>query len=697
MQEDSGFKLDFELSDHSQSQEQQQGSQIVLSQGSVSGGLTDSSDEESETEDLQSPEQGSCLISEMTSTYLLKQFARKEQITSVHVSRKPFSQLKAETKHRKCSSYRGTVKKAAPILMPNEPEEFLTFCGIKLGSHNSNLWRNGETPMLKLLMEGVGECVRFAPTRNQKVACISAVAWMLPYSYLNEAIPGLSMHMFKKARFMGRKYGRGIQPPAFTRHRQCIPLNALESFIQYITSDLITKDMPFGTRRWRDEQGHVHHVPDKMRLTVDSRIADSYIAYLVETKQESLMLSKTTLLRILHACKATVRKSLVALDYHTFGGYEAIDNLIAVAKRLNELGAKSSDWAKRTERQLLESKNYLKAEYKLHVKPKSNMADHCIQHGLSDPVNTAFQRSCTDHEHDLLCDQCESQKQVVKEIKEAVREAAKRNKYPGNNEKIEAEYLVDGAEKALKEYKAHQFRAVHQSTAKSTVVDNLQENQCSLQVDFAMKWIVASGRESTADWFGKRGLVWHITHAICRKRGSGQLMWRTFVHIMSESIPQDSAAVTAFVRDVMFRIGQELDYVTEAYVYSDNAGAYHGSKTISTIPSIKTPNGRLKIVRWDFAEVQDGKGPCDSMASVLKRRAKIYMISIQKCDTARDFLTCITSDGGTRGVTAMYGSLQGQAQTANPNIPRITEYSNFQFFNDHIQAWRAVVLTPCIA
>ncbi len=371
------------------------------------------------------------------------------------------------------------------------------------------------------------------------------------------------------------------------------------------------------------------------------------------------------------------------MNYHTFGGYEAIDDLAVLVKRLGELG-QPSDWVQSTEKKLLESKQYLKSEYKLHVKQKSIVADHCIQYALSDPRNAALAERCTDHEHYNLCDHCANQKRTVDEIIELIEST----NFPKASEKGEAVYIADKAKEALMEYKKHQFRAVHQIKAKIDVVNNLQIYQCSLQMDFAMKWVVQSGRESSADWYGKRGVVWHITHVICKPPSGNNYIWRTYIHILEDSEPQDSGAVIAFLKDVLLRVKEELPHITTAFVYSDNAGAYHGSKTIGSVPHVSQQTN-IQIQRWDFAEVQDGKGHCDSMAAVAKRRARIYMVGNKKCSNAEDFLECITSGGGTEGVTALYGSLEGEREHPSPVIAKITEFSNFLFGENGITAWRA--------
>ena len=48
------------------------------------------------------------------------------------------------------------------------------------------------------------------------------------------------------------------------------------------------------------------------------------------------------------------------------------------------------------------------------------------------------------------------------------------------------------------------MRAVHQDEAKSFVIDHLSASQVFLIMDWAMKFLPISFRETQRDWFGKK-------------------------------------------------------------------------------------------------------------------------------------------------------------------------------------------------
>jgi hypothetical protein len=64
------------------------------------------------------------------------------------------------------------------------------------------------------------------------------------------------------------------------------------------------------------------------------------------------------------------------------------------------------------------------------------------------------------------------------------------------------------------DWKKHLLRTVHQDAARKHVLDELDETSVFLVADWAMKWLPTRYREAQRDFFGKRGLPWHITYAI---------------------------------------------------------------------------------------------------------------------------------------------------------------------------------------
>lgn len=87
----------------------------------------------------------------------------------------------------------------------------------------------------------------------------------------------------------------------------------------------------------------------------------------------------------------------------------------------------------------------------------------------------------------------------------------------------ELNYDVESALRKLEEWKAHIVRAVHQDAAKFLVIDHLSASQVLLIMDWAMKFLPTSFRETQRDWFGKKGKSWHVTVAITKDETSNEI------------------------------------------------------------------------------------------------------------------------------------------------------------------------------
>ena len=77
-------------------------------------------------------------------------------------------------------------------------------------------------------------------------------------------------------------------------------------------------------------------VPNVIRTMVPERIVKQYLAYCEEAGFKPL--SRSTLVRILNVCPASVRKSLQGLDYFSSSGAQAFDDLCKVAEILGDAG-----------------------------------------------------------------------------------------------------------------------------------------------------------------------------------------------------------------------------------------------------------------------------------------------------------------------------------------------------------------------
>ena len=89
---------------------------------------------------------------------------------------------------------------------------------------------------------------------------------------------------------------------------------------------------------------------------------------------------------------------------------------------------------------------------------------------------------------------------------------------------------MDNAIPDIDGWKAHILRVAHQDTAKKAVVENLADNQVLIIMDWAMKFLPLSYRETQQDWFGKKGMPWHVSVAV-KKKGDSEIEVPSYIWV----------------------------------------------------------------------------------------------------------------------------------------------------------------------
>ncbi|KAL9969018.1 hypothetical protein ACROYT_G021176 [Oculina patagonica] len=216
-------------------------------------------------------------------------------------------------------------------------------------------------------------------------------------------------------------------------------------------------------RYTRKARQSVHEV---LEVIAPERITQQYIQLCTETGFTPM--SKRTQLRVLDACSASVRKSLRDLDNFSAQGSNAFDYLCETVDRIAEQ-VKSQAWAKETKQSLRDAKQYLRADYKVHVAMESNVPDHCQSFALSDPGNGQFQRKCN-HDHAEICCECYKLNEVLADIEIACTEVV------SEEEREDTMCMFQQGKEDIMAWKAHQLRSVNQDQAKFDVLDILNRS-----------------------------------------------------------------------------------------------------------------------------------------------------------------------------------------------------------------------------
>ena len=75
------------------------------------------------------------------------------------------------------------------------------------------------------------------------------------------------------------------------------------------------------------------------------------------------------------------------------------------------------------------------------------------------------------------------------------------------------------------------LKTVLQEEARQAALNKLDDETCLIIVDWAMKFLPLKYRETMCEFFGKRGLSWHISAVVTKK--DSRIEVECFVHIFN--------------------------------------------------------------------------------------------------------------------------------------------------------------------
>ncbi|CAC5394924.1 unnamed protein product [Mytilus coruscus] len=324
------------------------------------------------------------------------------------------------------------------------------------GNYESSSTNTNETDteLLKSLADSYSKAESWQIRRQ----ILSVISIQLNYNETEQLIPGLSEYRYYAAKKHSNKEGCGMPPKNREDTRNRMDHAKLDSFLDFITSSHVIKDLPFGERKLKLQDGKKIETPNIIRCMGPAAIVDQYKQYCKENDFNPL--GDSTMFKILSECTATMRKSLEGLDYYLAEGVRAFRELEDVLAELHKMGSIS-----------LECKRYLKVDYKVHISETSNISDHCRKYALSSQDQDHF-HSCCDHDHDHVCEHCEQILELLHAISKLVNECQV-------SDKDIYLYKFSQAKEKILNWKCHIIRSRNQGAAKSDLLDSLEESEIS--------------------------------------------------------------------------------------------------------------------------------------------------------------------------------------------------------------------------
>ena len=406
-----------------------------------------------------------------------------------------------------------------------------------------------------------------------------------------------------------------------------------------------------------------------------------------ECKQEGKEpLNERTCFRIMECCSASRQKSLQGLDNTSTDGIEAFETLETLVEMLATNGAGAS-WGRETAQRLRAGKKYLKCDYKCNLGPDEHCPDHCIEFALSDPGQDQFCGPCN-HEHDLVCLQCQSIKEILNSIKEKV----ENNDISLTEEQRErARWEWEHAVTEIEAWKSHLLRTFQQDIARQDALNALNSETILVINDWAYE---IQRNTVRVFWQERNELAFFsscsfIDHPDC-KPTECEYQIHAYIAVF-DSCKQDWFSVSCILEEVLSTVKETHPSVKRAILRSDNAGCYHNSALLSTIHSTSKRSG-IEVVRYDFSDPQAGKDLCDPRIAPCKQRLRNYVAENNDIQTAQDVKNALESPPsitGTRVAVCTVDPSYMSTKVVSNKIPNITKYNNFSFERDIITVLQA--------
>ncbi|CAC5417586.1 unnamed protein product [Mytilus coruscus] len=461
-------------------------------------------------------------------------------------------------------------------------------------------------------------------------------------------------------------------------HRNRMDEVKLDHALSFFLNPDFQQICSYETKMLEFDNGEVVTIPQIVRTTCHSLLIDMYASYCNEEHFNPL--SKSTQFKLLATCAAAKRSNLSGLDNIAADGAASMDNIIATLQKLQEHDI-SKDELEETTSDVKALKLYMKTMYKFDIKKTSHCKDHCINFALSNTKDILLQEACTDHSHDDVCNSCNLLGNVTEQIFKSVQKVS-------DEESRDDLYTTTTIDiNNVKQWKAHQLRTKNQDEARLKLMESLEPHKLLLVMDWAMKFLPMHYREKQSDFFGQKGLNWHVSVAIVKPENT-TLQHKTYVHLF-DGVRQDWFAVASIIENTLMTIKKQMPNIEEVFLRSDNAGCYHCGCLWFSLYGISQRTG-LKILRYDYSEAQSGKSFCDAKIAHMRSKMKMFVSSGNNISSAEEMQAAIMSGAGVTGCQCAVAEMDTSKQEMTSHrFKGVNSFSNLEFEDGDILVWNS--------
>ncbi|RHZ86975.1 hypothetical protein Glove_41g97 [Diversispora epigaea] len=299
-------------------------------------------------------------------------------------------------------------------------------------------------------------------------------------------------------------------------------------------------------------------------------------------------------------------------------------------------------------------KRFLKRDYENHFHvTKSGMTfhnpyiNHCLLYAFG---------NCTEN-HNQTCNECQELFSLFENIRSYIDST--------NYEELE------DLKNHLLYYLAHQTRKVYLNAQFNANLLELDEKTALILVDYKMKILLKTARETKNDWFGKKGWSLH-TVMVYRKQNSSSVLQVQAYNYWSADTRQDSWFTASSLHAVIENLNPKPESII---VMSDNGGHYHNAD-LMMIMSFWPEWYNIEVKKWIFLEAGEAKTSIDSHHAQISHAINRYVRLGFDIQTGQDIENAIK---GIRGTSVAHLQPNRDRGTGNNILPGNSNWFEWQW------------------
>ena len=274
---------------------------------------------------------------------------------------------------------------------------------------------------------------------------------------------------------------------------------------------------------------------------------------------------------------------------------------------------------------------------------------------------------------------------MISNIEETIQKNS--NKFFSGEQRDDLLYDLRRAKENIFKWKCHVLRSCNQETAKQNVLLSLDKNSALVVIDWAMKFLQLKHREKQSDWYGKRGISWHVSSVVTKNDETAKIEVSTYTHII-DSCTQDWFAVASILENLLKNVCERHPRIKNVYIRSDEAGCYHNNLLIASLKDIGNRVG-VKIISYDYSEPQHGKDICDRILCPMKLAIRTYSNEGHDILSAKDMRKALL-EHPVSGVTASVNKINVSKMSAEVKpIKYFNVFHNFEIEDQGLRVRKA--------